>query len=187
MYSRGVNKQPIFQDDQDYSVFLGYLQRYLSSSPGKKDNRQTTKSFADDLRLLCYCLMSNHVHMLFYQQENERALPDMLQRVFISYSMYFNKKYHRSGPLFQGRYLASLIDSDSYLHHISRYIHRNPTRWRTYSYSSLRYYTGDYHADWVKPGVILDLFNNDRKQYLDFLTSMDENDEEAAIYFLAHE
>ncbi len=186
-YSRGVNKQIIFRDNQDYTVFLGYLQRYLSINPTKRPNGQKAKTFAKDLDLLCYCLMSNHIHLLFYQHSNERALPELLQRALTSYSIYFNKKYGRVGPLFQSRYLASRIDNDPYLHHISRYIHRNPAQWQSYSYSSLRYYTGEARADWVKPGLILELFDNSSTRYLDFLASMDEDDEETAVDYLAHE
>lgn len=187
VYTRGVDKQPVFRDDQDFHVLLGYLQRYLSQQRSKRPNGQRAQSFADELSLLCYCLMGNHIHLLFYQHDNERALPALLQRVFTSYSMYFNKKYSRVGPLFQSRYLAARIDSDPYLYHISRYIHRNPAQWRSYEYSSLRYYTGEADADWVKPRLILELFDNNPRSYLDFVTSMDEDDDESAADQLAHE
>lgn len=186
VYTRGVNKQVIFNDSQDYQVLLSYLQRYLSSDAQKLANRQPARSFVDDVDLLCYCLMPNHMHLLFYLREDERALADLLQRVFTTYSMYFNKKYNRVGPLFQGRYLASPVDNDSYLYHISRYIHRNPQTWSEYEYSSLKYYTGEAHADWVKPHRILSLFK-DTDEYIRFLASMDEDDEETAVDYLAHE
>lgn len=109
-----------------------------------------------------------------------------MRRVLTSYSMYFNKKESRVGPLFQSRYLASRIDGDTYLHHISRYIHRNPVLWSEYPYSSLRYYRGDAHADWVKPAAILELFDN-TERYLDFVADMDEDDEEALPIYLSHE
>ena len=92
VYSRGLNKQPIFFDEQDFSVFLGYLKRYLSYEASKRPNRKPVRSFAGDIDLLSYCLMRNHVHLLFYQHEDERALSALLQRVFTVYSMYFNKK-----------------------------------------------------------------------------------------------
>lgn len=187
MYSRGVNKQPIFHDEQDYGVLLGYMRRYLSLDSQKLPNGQAIRSFSNDIDLLSYCLMPNHVHFLFYQHEDERALPALLQRVFTTYSMYFNKKYDRVGPVFQSRYLASRIDNDPYLHHISRYIHRNPKLWSEYEFSSLRYYIGEAHADWVKPQAIMALFDNDPKQYLDFLASMDEEDEELIGDLMAHE
>ncbi|HMQ96029.1 MAG TPA: transposase [Candidatus Saccharibacteria bacterium] len=187
VYSRGLNKQPIFFDEQDFSVFLGYLKRYLSYEASKRPNRKPVRSFASDIDLLSYCLMRNHVHLLFYQHEDERALSALLQRVFTVYSMYFNKKYTRVGPVFQSRYLASRIDNDPYLHHISRYIHRNPKIWSEYEFSSLRYYTGEAYADWVKPRAILELFDNNPRKYIEFVASMDEDDEETIVDFMAHE
>lgn len=186
-YSRGLNKQVIFRDEQDYSVFLGYLKRYLSSSAQKLPNGQAVHSFADTIDLLAYCLMPNHIHLLFYQYDDDRALPSLLQRIFTTYSMYFNKKYNRFGPVFQSRYLASRIDSDSYLYHISRYIHRNPAIWSEYEFSSLPYYTGKLNTDWVKPGRVLELFDNDLSRYFTFLETMDEDDEELITDFMAHE
>ena len=187
VYSRGVNNQPIFLDEQDHVVFLGYLKRYLSNKPDKRPNRKPVRSLASDIDLLAYCLMQNHIHLLIYQHSDERALPALMQRVLTVYSMYFNKKYNRVGPVFQSRYLASRVDSNTYLHHISRYIHRNPKLWSEYEFSSLKYYTGDAYADWIKPGAILELFDNSPKKYFDFIASMDEDDEETIADFMAHE
>lgn len=187
-YTRGVNKQIIFRDEQDYAVFQGYLKRYLSPSGQKLPNGQVVRSFAGRLDLVCFCLMPNHIHLLFYQHDEERALPELLQRIFTTYSMYYNKKYDRVGPVFQSRYLASRIDNDPYLHHISRYIHRNPNMWSEYEFSSLRYYTGDSYADWINPQSIMELFDNDPRKYLDFLADMSEEDEEElATVLMAHE
>ena len=75
--------------------------------------------------------------------------------------MYFNKKYKRVGKLFQDRYKAVLVDEEGYFTHISRYIHLNPLDvgkdYKTYPYSSLKYWIGDEKADWLKPekGVAL--------------------------------
>lgn len=186
IYTRGVNKQAIFLEDDDKLFFLSLLKRYLSNEPSKRVKHGAYVSYAGLLELLTYCLMNNHVHLLFYQLENIRAIADLMRRVLTTYSMYFNKKYDRVGPLFQSRYLASRIDSDAYLHHISRYIHRNPSQWSKYQFSSLRFYTHKAHADWVKPERILDLFENNPKRYLEFVASMDEDDEEVISNQLAH-
>lgn len=186
VYSRGVNKQEIFRDTADYIFFLSLLERYLSPKPQKKSNGQPAPSFADTISLLCFCLMPNHIHFLLYQYDDERAITQLLQRVFTSYSMYFNKKYERVGPLFQSRYLASMINNDAYLHHISRYIHRNPHLWRDYPYSSLSDYI-DGARDWVRPGPVLELFGDNPQTYLAFVESMDEDDEESIADELAHE
>lgn len=187
LYTRGVDKQDIFRDGEDKTMYLGFLKRYLSRKQPKRKGHVIYKSFADTLDLLAYCLMDNHIHLLIYQHEDIQAITELMRRVMTSYSMYFNKKYDRVGPLFQSRYLASRIDSDAYLHHISRYIHRNPGQWRTYEYSSLRYFTGEARSEWVKPAVIMSLFNNDPKSYIEFVASMDEDDEETIPLVLAHE
>ncbi len=187
VYSRGVNKQAIFRDDEDRDLFLSLLKRYLSTERASRKKHATYTSFAGTIDLVAYCLMDNHIHLLLYQHDDPFALPGLMRRVMTTYSMYFNKKYDRVGPLFQSRYLASRIDNDPYLHHISRYIHRNPSQWSQYRYSSLRFYRGDAKADWVKPDLILSLFDNSSQKYLNFVASMDEDDEEIAIDFLAHE
>lgn len=187
LYTRGVEKRNIFDDEEDKQFFLGVLKRYLSNDQQKRKKHAAYKSFSNSIDLLAYCLMDNHIHLLVYQREDTEALAALIRRVMTTYSMYFNKKYNRVGPLFQSRYLASRIDSDPYLHHISRYIHRNPARWRSYDYSSLRYYTGEASADWVKPGLILSLFDHHPQKYLDFVASMDEDDEESVTDQLAHE
>lgn len=187
LYTRGVNKQTVFRDDEDKTFFLGLLKRYLAPDQPTRKRHAPYVSFAGTLDLLAYCLMDNHLHLLFYLHDDTQAIAGIMRRILTTYSMYFNKKYERVGPLFQSRYLATRIDSDAYLHHISRYIHRNPRRWRTYKYSSLRYYTGESHASWINPQKIMELFDNDPDHYLDFVSSVDEGDRELLLSQLAHE
>ncbi len=187
LYTRGVNKQTIFENDDDKLFFLGLLKRYLSKNRPTRVGHTPYASYADTLDLLAYCLMDNHIHLLFYQHDEPRAIAEFMRRVMTTYSMYFNKKHGRVGPLFQSRYLASRIDNDAYLHHISRYIHRNPKHWRKFPHSSLRYYMGKAQADWVKPAPILELFDNNAGRYLKFVADMDADDEENIPEFLAHE
>jgi REP element-mobilizing transposase RayT len=186
LYSRGVNKQLIFSDDEDKTVFLGILKRYLSSAQTKRKKHTAYRSFADDIELLAFCLMDNHFHLLIYQHSDPTALRDFMRRVMTTYSMYYNHRHERRGPLFQSNYLASRIDSDAYLQHISCYIHKNPSGWRAYRYSSLQYYLGEKHADWVKPARILEDFDRDTAKYLSFLEQGDDLDEFAVADQLAH-
>lgn len=187
LYTRGVNKQAIFRDDVDKILFLSLLKRYLSAEKTRHPKHATYTSYADTVDLLAYCLMDNHIHLLVYLYDDTEAITGLMRRVMTTYSVYFNKKYDRLGPLFQSRYLASPIDSDAYLHHISRYIHRNPKMWSEYTYSSLHYYMSEAHADWVKPSRILELFDNDSQRYFEFVASMDDDDEETIATILAHE
>lgn len=187
LYTRGVNKQPIFHDAADKEFFLSLFKRYLSVEQSDRKKHTPYKSMADKINLLAYCLMDNHVHILLYQFYDEKAISDLMRRVLTTYSMYFNKKYDRVGPLFQSRYLAKRINSDSYLYHISRYIHRNPKRWRDHEFSSLRYYTGEAQADWVRPALIMGLFDNSPQSYLDFVADMNQSDEQHISEYLAHD
>jgi hypothetical protein len=111
--------------------------------------------------------MNNHYHLLLYLHDDQEAISKLLQSVFTAYTMYFNKKYKRSGTLFQGVYKGSRIDSDAYLLHITRYIHMNPRHYKTYYYSSVQYYLNKPAPHWINTGRVLALF--DGSDYLSFL------------------
>lgn len=167
IYSRGVAKQTIFLDEQDYATFLSLLKRYLSKKPETSRGHGLYPTYYNQVHLLCYCLMPNHIHLLLFQT-NETAMTRFMRSLMTSYGMYFNRKYKRVGPVFQSRYKASRISSDEYLDHITRYIHLNPTRWEDYPYSSLKYYEKKASASWIKPTKILELFPS-VQQYREFL------------------
>jgi hypothetical protein len=95
-------------------------------------------------------------------------MAEFMRSLMTSYSMYFNKKYRRVGPVFQSRYRASRISQDNYLEHISRYIHLNPKGWEQYPYSSLKYYISSSVAEWISPNKILSLFPS-QEQYEEFV------------------
>lgn len=172
VYARGVNKQPIFLDAHDYVFFLWLLKRHLTTTDSIDSRGHVYFQLSDDINLLSYCLMPNHFHLLFYQI-HAGAMPQLMRRVMGSYCQYFNKKYKRSGPLFESRYRASRITSDEYLLHISRYIHLNPEKWRTYDYSSARYYLGDAAPNWLTTEPIEKLFGSPQ-EYLTFLEDYEQ-------------
>lgn len=157
VYNRGVEKRVIFLDDQDYTVFLSLLKRYLSGEEHKDHLGRIYEDLSDEIELLAFCLMPNHLHLLLYQS-TERGITNLLQRVMTSYTMYFNRKYKRVGTLFQDRFKASRISRDEYLQHISRYMHLNPMDYKNWEFSSLPYYLGNKKAAWLKPGRILEMF-----------------------------
>ena len=167
IYSRGVDKRKIFIKAKDYAVFLNLLKRYLSVEPQKDKNGVLYPHLYNKLEILSFCLMPNHLHLMIYQNE-KGAMQKLMRAVLTSYSRYFNRTYHRRGPLFESRYKASLISDQSYLEHISRYIHLNPNNWQRYSYSSLPYFLYELSAEWVKPKKILDMFGL-RGEYLKFM------------------
>lgn len=182
IYNRGIDKRDIFLDDGDYKVFLGFLKRYLISPPDKKrgvesDNKLNEvgpqnlahklgyrTDLYEKINLISYCLMPNHFHLMVKQTTKE-AMTDFMRALSNSYVKYFNKKYNRTGPLFSGKYKAVLIEEESYLLHLTRYIHLNPTDLGLarsdlvkYPYSSYVSYLGKKKMDWLHKEKILSFF-----------------------------
>lgn len=174
IYNRGVEKRIIFEDEQDYKVFLGYLKEYLSPPPKIEELMKSftlqgttfqgiphiNKNYFQKVELLAYCLMPNHFHLLIKQIKKD-SMEGFMRSLATRYSMYFNKKYDRVGSLFQGIYKASMIDTDNYLLYLSRYIHLNPaeyTRNLVSAYSSYGDYLELRKTSWVKTNEILAFF-----------------------------
>ncbi len=74
-----------------------------------------------------YCLMPNHFHILITQIE-ENGISKFMQKLGTAYSMYYNKKYERTGGLFEGKFKSQHLDTDRYLKYIFSYIHLNPIK-----------------------------------------------------------
>lgn len=176
IYNRGVEKRTIFEDTFDYKVFLNYLKYSLSKPPTPNKIKKVftlqgepfkgvprlPKNFYKEIELIAFCLMPNHFHLMI-KQNNVLAMKSFMNSLTTRYTMYFNKKYDRVGSLFQGVYRAVLIRDESYLLHLSRYIHLNPselTNDLTSSFSSYSSYLGLRKTPWLKPDVVLDQFNN---------------------------
>ena len=91
--------------------------------------------------ILAYCLMSNHVHLLIKPKEND-SLYKMMQGVTLCYTQFTNRKYSRTGRLWESRYHSCIVDKDSYLWAVARYIETNPVmcpdgeKAEDYAYSS---------------------------------------------------
>ena len=109
---RGNNRGVIFVADEDYQFFLEKLGD-LSVKHG--------------CQLHAYVLMSNHVHLLMTPIE-ANSISKLMQSLGRYYVQYFNKKYMRTGTLWEGRYKATLLDSETYLLTCYRYIELNPVR-----------------------------------------------------------
>src|SRR5690349_16275253 len=122
VYNRGVSRQTIFHESEDYAVFLNLLKRYLDVEPIRDPKGREYSSLRGEVELLAYCLMPNHFHLLFYLHEPD-AITRLMRAVTGAYTIFYNKKYKRIGPLFQSRFKASHILDEAYLLHISRYIH----------------------------------------------------------------
>lgn len=177
LYNRGVEKRTIYEDVQDYKVFLKYLKEYLSP-PRDPHKLKTTiyvqgasfkgiprqpRNYNKEIELIAYCLMPNHFHLLI-KQHSKYSIEKFMRSLSTRYSMYFNKKYNRIGKLFQGHYKAILIKNDSYLLHLSRYIHLNPKEINielTNAYSSYPDYIGLRRTKWIHPKIVTDFFSKE--------------------------
>jgi putative transposase len=183
LYARGASRKPVFLEEQDFLYFLHLFHRYLSHERVLDKNGVPYTKLYGSIELLAYCLMDNHFHLLVYQKE-EGAMQRLMRGIMTSYSRYFNSKYGRSGSLFESRYKASRISNDTYLMHISRYIHLNPRNWKTYPYSSIAYYAEKTAADWLNSARILELFPSSTA-YLEFVD--DYNDIRDVYEEIKHE
>jgi REP element-mobilizing transposase RayT len=171
IYNRGVNKQDIFLEPEDRFYFLSLLKRHLSSSSETDSHNRSFVKYDEEVELVAFCLMPNHFHLLCYLKEPD-GLVHLMRSVLTSYTMYFNKKYHRTGGLYEGVFLASRITNDGYLWHVSRYIHLNPLDikqdFRTFPYSSIDYFVGNKRADWLHTEKLVET-QTERDQYLEFV------------------
>jgi REP element-mobilizing transposase RayT len=112
---RGNERKNIFADDRDRSMFL----EKLKTSVG-----------IYEARIHAYALMSNHFHMIVETPKGN--LSEFMRHFNISYTGAYNRRHNRVGHLYQGRFKAILIDADSYLLELSRYVHLNPVRLASY-------------------------------------------------------
>ncbi|MDP4086779.1 MAG: transposase [Bacillota bacterium] len=108
---RGINKQTIFEDDEDKTRFLNTLKRYKEISK---------------YQLYGYCLMDNHIHLLI--KELEEPISESIKRISSSYVYWYNMKYERCGHLFQERFKSENVESIVYFLTVLRYIHQNPVK-----------------------------------------------------------
>ena len=192
IYNRGVAGQKIYRDEADYKMFLFYLKFYLSATNSlqgptlKVSPSRQSNNYFGKIKLAAYCLMPNHYHLLLHQTD-KYLIKDFMKSMGTKYSLYFNRKYKRRGPLFEGNYKAVLIDqvdSNDQLIYLSKYIHLNPigilpsrSNLEGYKYSSYGNYLGLFSQDWVKPQLVLKPFTQENKviSYKKFVEQLEED------------
>lgn len=128
IYNRGIEKKIIFQDVEDYQHFM-YLM-FICNTEKSIIVRDVSEKFerGDSIvEIGAYCLMPNHFHFLI-REKTEGGITLYTRKVFTAYSMYFNKKYERTGKLFENVFKAINIDSDEYFKYLYSYIHLNPAK-----------------------------------------------------------
>ena len=173
--NRGRRGEDIFSDREDYQLFLALLQ-------------ETSEMF--DVKISAYCLMPNHYHLLI--QTPAANLSRAMRHINGVYTQRYNRRKNIDGQLFRGRYKCVLVEEDSHLLEVLRYIHRNPLR------ANLCQFAGDYpwssHPGylsgakkwrWLHKEFLLGMFskqqNQARAQYKKFV--QDEDSAEVAGFF----
>lgn len=157
---RGINKQVIFEDEEDNFKFLETLKKYKAISGYK---------------IFAYCLMSNHVHLLLKVEKEDIDL--IIKRIASSYVYWYNLKYKRNGHLFQDRFKSEPVENDSYFLTVVRYIHQNPLKAGVcksidgYNFSSYNEYVKK--ADLVDTDFCLGII--DKEQFVDFNNEYSED------------
>ena len=166
---RGINKQVIFEDDEDREEFIRYLQYY--------------KDIASYL-LYGYCLMDNHIHLLI--KEGKEPIGNTMKRIGVSYVSWYNRKYDRVGHLFQDRFKSEVVETDEYVLTVLRYIHQNPVKAKkeksveNYKWSSYDEYIGQSKI--IETGFILGFFAEEReKSIAHFKKYMNEHTDDNCI------
>ena len=178
IYNRGTEKRDIFLNKDNHERFLGLIYICNNEEPVRLENI-SSKSLESQqgstllkrilkcnrgktlVEICAFCLMPNHFHFILREKE-EGGISKFMQKIMTAYTMYFNKKHNRSGALFQGKFKATLANTDNYLKYLISYVHLNPVKlldplWKengikdkeeaenylnTYRYSSYQDYCG---------------------------------------------
>ena len=149
---RGNGGQNIFDNDEDRCRFYLFLQEGVERY---------------EHRIHAFCLMGNHVHLAI--QVGEKPLSRIMQNLCFRYTRWANRKQKKIGHLFQGRYKAIVVDADTYLAELVRYIHLNPVRAKIvkapedYTWSGHRAYMGLERLPWLTTEWVLSQFAQRQK------------------------
>ena len=148
---RGNAQQDIFFEDADRCRFFLLIQKGLERF---------------DHRMVAFCLMTNHVHLAI--QVGNVPLSRIMQNLTFRYTRWINWRKKRVGHLFQGRYKAVMVDTDTYITELTAYLHLNPVRAGIvdkpdeYQWSSHQAYIGAVQISWLNTDHLLAQFSDDR-------------------------
>jgi len=161
VFTKSIAGYEIFTENRDFSRIIETINYYLIKNPPLKFSRfieesKTSTKFLNIankgngqiVKIIAYCIMPTHIHMIVQQIENN-GISTFMRKVLNSYSKYFNIKNNRKGPLWENRFQNVLVTRDEQLLHLSRYIHLNPVtaylvdKPEDWQYSSYSEYLGD--------------------------------------------
>lgn len=185
VYNRSISSIPVFVSNSDYHRAIEALNYYqfsevqISFSKFKKLSLRKRALLFEKfnkrgkrlVKILCFCLMPNHFHLLLKQFRKE-GISKFIANFQNSYTRYFNLKNKRVGPLLQGTFKAIRIGTDEQLIHVSRYIHLNPysslvvrnlEELEKYPWSSLKEYIFPQRKGLSFPKEVLEFFKSFRE------------------------
>ena len=148
---RGINRQTVFENEEDCERFIQTIQRYKEVS---------------EYKVYAYCLMGNHLHLLL--KEGKEPLKTVMRRICGSYVFWYNRKYGRVGYLFQDRYKSEPVEDDKYFLTVLRYIFQNPIR--AGIVTKIQNYKWTNYIDFIEKinqteiDFVLNIFNTDREK-----------------------
>ena len=171
---RGINRQVIFEDDED-------KQKIILKIKDLKD--------IISYKVYGYCLMDNHLHLLIH--EGSDPVSSIMHRLCSSYVQWYNWKYERSGHLFQERFKSEVVEDDRYLLTVLRYIHQNPVKAGVVK--SVQDYKWSSYGEYISRPVlcdtsfVLEQFKADRSSYKDTIEAFKkfntENNEDSCMEY----
>jgi len=172
--NRGRRGEDIFPTTKDYEIFLRVLREAIDLW---------------GIRISAYCLMSNHYHLLI--QTPQGNISRCMRHINGVYTQRYNRLHRCDGQLFRGRYKSILVDQDSYLLELIRYIHRNPLRagmvnnLKEYAWSSYNGYLSTAKKwDWLHKDFILSLFSSYKTKARQSYRRFMEQEDSAEIHDL---
>jgi len=184
VYDRGNNRQTVFFSPDDYALFIHRLRGYLLGEPQPGPRRIPAGRAT---RLLAYCLMPDHYHLLLVPGEED--LSHRMQLLSISFTKAMNARHTRVGSLFQGQFQAIAVDQEAYLLHLTIYLHLNPVRAgltarpEEWPYSSYQDYVGLRHGSLPSPDLGLSLAGG-ATEYERLVDSFSDRDEDVIEHLL---
>ncbi len=165
--NRGVGQRNVFEEDEDYLKFLDILSH---------------ESRAYGVIVHNYCLMGNHYHLLI--ETKKPNLSRFMRQINANYAIYFNKKYNRTGHLWQGRFKSFIVTDEAYLYTLIRYIEQNPVEAKIvrkcgeYPYASSYYFLNDIPMPkWLKKSWLIKLYRGDKNAMNEFLQTPPDRDD----------
>ena len=159
--ARGIERKTIFRNNTDREWFLERL--------GTLAEKTHTSVYS-------FALIPNHFHLLL--RSGPKGLSLFMRRLLTGYAVSFNKRYHRSGHLFQNRYSSIICEEDPYFMELIRYIHLNPFRAHIvntmeqldgYPWSGHYYLTRKNPFPWYDAPYVLQWFGDSKKTYRTFI------------------